>query len=87
MLIRTPKQTVKVSCKKCNWYLVIYRGGTGCVLSPHEMRIILLNTSLNSCPKCGGSELIESIPSIIERINPWEGIKRMMYYHQNNKPF
>lgn len=78
MPVRIPKQKVKISCKKYNWYLVINRGGTGCVLSPHEMKDILLNTSLDSCPKCGNGDLIESTPSIIEKINPWESIKRIM---------
>ena len=80
MPIKIPKQKVKISCQKCNWHLVICRGGTGCVLSTHEMRNILLNNSLNSCPKCGNSELIESIPSTIEKINPWENLKKMLYY-------
>jgi len=80
MPVKIPKQKVKISCKKCNWYLIIYRGGTGCILSPHEMRNILLNISLNSCPKCGDTEFIESIPSTIEKINPWENVKRMLYY-------
>ena len=79
MPVRIPKQKVKVSCKKCNWHLVIRRGGTGCVLSSHEMKNILINISLNSCPKCGNSDLVESTPSIIEKINPWESIKRVLY--------
>ena len=83
MPVRIPKQKVKVSCKNCNWNLVICRGGTGCVLSPNEMRNILINTSLDSCPKCGNSELVESSPSVIERINPWEHVKRMLYYSIN----
>ena len=83
MPIRIPKQKVKISCKKCDWYLVIIRGGTGCVLSPTEMRNIMLNTSLNSCPKCGSTELTESTPSTIEKINPWENVKRIFYYYQN----
>ena len=80
MPVRIPKQKVKISCKKCNWHLVISRGGATCVLSPHEMRNILLNTSLSSCPKCGNRELIESTPSTIEKINPWEHVKRILYY-------
>ena len=85
MPVRIPKQKVKISCKNCNWYLVISRGGTGCVPSPHELRNILLNTSLDSCPECGGSELIESIPSVLEKINPWEHIKSMLYYQLKKK--
>ena len=78
MPIKIPQQKVKISCKDCNWHLVICRGGTGCILSPREMRNILLNTSLNSCPKCGNSNLIESTPSTFEKINPWEHFKRML---------
>ena len=83
MPVRIPKQKVKISCKNCNWHLVICRGGTGCVLSPHEAMSILLNIPPKSCPKCGDSELIESIPSTIEKINPWESIKRVLYYPKN----
>ena len=83
MPVRIPKQKVKISCKKCYWYLVISRGGTGCIPSPHEMQNILLNTSLNSCPKCGSAELTEYSPSTIEKINPWEHLKRMLYYQLN----
>lgn len=83
MPIRIPKQKVKISCKKCNWHLVICRGGTGCVLSPNEMKNILINTSLASCPNCGGTELVESTPSTIEKINPWEYVKKTLYYFQS----
>ena len=85
MPVRIPKHKVKISCKNCNWHLVICRGGIGCVLSPPEMRNILLNTSLDSCPKCGNRELFESDPSTIEKINPLESIKRVFYYTNINK--
>lgn len=63
------ERSFKITCKKCGWYSILRRNGG--VLS-------MFINNFNSCPKCGCEEFETTRPTLWEKINPVEQLRK--YY-------
>lgn len=79
MVISIPKIKFKISCNNCDWYLVMNTGGFGDILKPTDGIRLLLNREIKKCPECGSLEFESSEPSLSEKINPVEYVRKIKF--------
>ncbi len=84
MPVSIPEKKTKVTCNKCRWYLIIVSGGYGDILRPDNGVKMLLNRRFEKCPTCGSTEFTDSEPSLNEKLNPVEYIKRVRYIFKSH---
>lgn len=79
MVIFIPKKKVKISCDNCHWYLIMGTGGFGNILKPADGIRLLINREIKKCPECGSLEFESSEPSLSEKVNPFEYIRKIKF--------
>ena len=55
---------MKYSCKKCGWSAVKMQGD-----------VLLVDPGSQTCPSCGGGELVEKLGSLLDMLNPVKRIR------------
>jgi RNA polymerase subunit RPABC4/transcription elongation factor Spt4 len=79
MVIYLPKMKVKISCTNCHWYLILVAGGYGDILKPSDRIKMFLNRQIEKCPECGSTELESLEPSLSEKLNIFEYIRKVKF--------
>ena len=79
MVISIPKKKVKISCDNCHWYLILDTGGFGDILKPSDGVRMLLNRKIEKCPECDSLEFASSEPSLVEKTNPVEYVRKVKF--------